>query len=145
MVEKDKISLQISDNISPLGGSVCEVQAYHCKACVLFPDVLCYLTNTKPLQAEYLECKHAFGYWTANNTKLPYDDFFHVNRCLCYYCKCGTFVNCNLLCVTELDEATTESSDHNATSFTEVDKRVKRRLLMGNIQTPRIILSTGRT
>ncbi|XP_029904395.1 signal peptide, CUB and EGF-like domain-containing protein 2 isoform X4 [Myripristis murdjan] len=30
----------------------------------------------------------------------------------------------------ERDEATTESSDHNATSFTEVDKRVKRRLLM---------------
>ncbi|KAM9764661.1 signal peptide, CUB and EGF-like domain-containing protein 2 isoform 5-T5 [Menidia menidia] len=30
----------------------------------------------------------------------------------------------------ELDEATTESSDHNATSFAEVDKRVKRRLLM---------------
>ncbi|XP_053180530.1 signal peptide, CUB and EGF-like domain-containing protein 2 isoform X4 [Scomber japonicus] len=33
------------------------------------------------------------------------------------------------LCV-ERDEATTEASDHNATSFTEVDKRVKRRLLM---------------
>ncbi|XP_074473089.1 signal peptide, CUB and EGF-like domain-containing protein 2 isoform X4 [Sebastes fasciatus] len=30
----------------------------------------------------------------------------------------------------ERDEATTESADHNATSFTEVDKRVKRRLLM---------------
>ncbi|KAM4593385.1 signal peptide, CUB and EGF-like domain-containing protein 2 isoform 4-T4 [Odontesthes bonariensis] len=30
----------------------------------------------------------------------------------------------------ELDDATTESSDHNATSFAEVDKRVKRRLLM---------------
>ncbi|XP_005936564.1 signal peptide, CUB and EGF-like domain-containing protein 2 isoform X4 [Haplochromis burtoni] len=30
----------------------------------------------------------------------------------------------------ERDEATTESLDHNATSFTEVDKRVKRRLLM---------------
>ncbi|KAM3626281.1 uncharacterized protein V6R79_026165 [Siganus canaliculatus] len=30
----------------------------------------------------------------------------------------------------ERDEATTESSDHNATSVTEVDKRVKRRLLM---------------
>ncbi|CAJ1049669.1 signal peptide%2C CUB and EGF-like domain-containing protein 2 isoform X9 [Xyrichtys novacula] len=30
----------------------------------------------------------------------------------------------------ERDEATTESVDHNATSFTEVDKRVKRRLLM---------------
>ncbi|XP_042272939.1 signal peptide, CUB and EGF-like domain-containing protein 2 isoform X4 [Thunnus maccoyii] len=30
----------------------------------------------------------------------------------------------------ERDEATTEASDHNATSFTEVDKRVKRRLLM---------------
>uniref|UniRef100_A0A673CTY7 Signal peptide, CUB and EGF-like domain-containing protein 2 n=1 Tax=Sphaeramia orbicularis TaxID=375764 RepID=A0A673CTY7_9TELE len=30
----------------------------------------------------------------------------------------------------ERDEATTESSDHNTTSFTEVDKRVKRRLLM---------------
>ncbi|XP_042341729.1 signal peptide, CUB and EGF-like domain-containing protein 2 isoform X6 [Plectropomus leopardus] len=30
----------------------------------------------------------------------------------------------------ERDEATTESTDHNATSFTEVDKRVKRRLLM---------------
>uniref|UniRef100_A0A3Q3R8J9 Signal peptide, CUB and EGF-like domain-containing protein 2 n=1 Tax=Monopterus albus TaxID=43700 RepID=A0A3Q3R8J9_MONAL len=30
----------------------------------------------------------------------------------------------------ERDEATTESSNHNATSFTEVDKRVKRRLLM---------------
>ncbi|XP_047187632.1 signal peptide, CUB and EGF-like domain-containing protein 2 isoform X5 [Scophthalmus maximus] len=30
----------------------------------------------------------------------------------------------------ERDEASTESSDHNATSFTEVDKRVKRRLLM---------------
>uniref|UniRef100_A0A672JBU5 Signal peptide, CUB and EGF-like domain-containing protein 2 n=1 Tax=Salarias fasciatus TaxID=181472 RepID=A0A672JBU5_SALFA len=30
----------------------------------------------------------------------------------------------------ERDEATGESSDHNATSFTEVDKRVKRRLLM---------------
>ncbi|XP_078140267.1 signal peptide, CUB and EGF-like domain-containing protein 2 isoform X1 [Centroberyx gerrardi] len=30
----------------------------------------------------------------------------------------------------ERDEATTESSDHNSTSFTEVDKRVKRRLLM---------------
>ncbi|XP_064837700.1 signal peptide, CUB and EGF-like domain-containing protein 2 isoform X4 [Oncorhynchus masou masou] len=32
----------------------------------------------------------------------------------------------------ERDETTTESSDHNATSFTEVDKRVKRRLLMEN-------------
>ncbi|XP_076011770.1 signal peptide, CUB and EGF-like domain-containing protein 2 isoform X3 [Genypterus blacodes] len=30
----------------------------------------------------------------------------------------------------ERDEAATDSSDHNATSFTEVDKRVKRRLLM---------------
>ncbi|XP_046898159.1 signal peptide, CUB and EGF-like domain-containing protein 2 isoform X4 [Hypomesus transpacificus] len=30
----------------------------------------------------------------------------------------------------ERDEATTEPSDHNATSFAEVDKRVKRRLLM---------------
>ncbi|XP_063738154.1 signal peptide, CUB and EGF-like domain-containing protein 2 isoform X4 [Eleginops maclovinus] len=30
----------------------------------------------------------------------------------------------------ERDEATTESADHNTTSFTEVDKRVKRRLLM---------------
>ncbi|KAM8894665.1 signal peptide, CUB and EGF-like domain-containing protein 2 isoform 6-T6 [Spinachia spinachia] len=30
----------------------------------------------------------------------------------------------------ERDEATTESADHNATSFAEVDKRVKRRLLM---------------
>ncbi|XP_078800577.1 signal peptide, CUB and EGF-like domain-containing protein 2 isoform X3 [Oryzias latipes] len=30
----------------------------------------------------------------------------------------------------ERNEATTESSDHNATSFTEADKRVKRRLLM---------------
>ncbi|KAM7015760.1 signal peptide, CUB and EGF-like domain-containing protein 2 isoform 6-T6 [Tautogolabrus adspersus] len=30
----------------------------------------------------------------------------------------------------ERDEATAESADHNATSFTEVDKRVKRRLLM---------------
>ncbi|CAI5645421.1 unnamed protein product [Oreochromis niloticus] len=30
----------------------------------------------------------------------------------------------------ERDEATTESLDHNTTSFTEVDKRVKRRLLM---------------
>ncbi|XP_056134992.1 signal peptide, CUB and EGF-like domain-containing protein 2 [Lampris incognitus] len=30
----------------------------------------------------------------------------------------------------ERDEATTDSSDHNATSSTEVDKRVKRRLLM---------------
>ncbi|XP_059205276.1 signal peptide, CUB and EGF-like domain-containing protein 2 isoform X4 [Centropristis striata] len=30
----------------------------------------------------------------------------------------------------ERDEATTESADHNSTSFTEVDKRVKRRLLM---------------
>ncbi|XP_061598844.1 signal peptide, CUB and EGF-like domain-containing protein 2 isoform X4 [Cololabis saira] len=30
----------------------------------------------------------------------------------------------------ERDEATIESSDHNATSITEVDKRVKRRLLM---------------
>ncbi|XP_037308132.2 signal peptide, CUB and EGF-like domain-containing protein 2 isoform X4 [Pungitius pungitius] len=30
----------------------------------------------------------------------------------------------------ERDEATTESAEHNATSFTEVDKRVKRRLLM---------------
>ncbi|XP_041651143.1 signal peptide, CUB and EGF-like domain-containing protein 2 isoform X9 [Cheilinus undulatus] len=30
----------------------------------------------------------------------------------------------------ERDESTTESADHNATSFTEVDKRVKRRLLM---------------
>ncbi|XP_061819959.1 signal peptide, CUB and EGF-like domain-containing protein 2 isoform X5 [Nerophis lumbriciformis] len=30
----------------------------------------------------------------------------------------------------ERDEATTDSSDHNATSFAEVDKRVKRRLLM---------------
>lgn len=36
------------------------------------------------------------------------------------------------VCITERDETTTESSDHNATSFTEVDKRVKRRLLMGN-------------
>ncbi|XP_045073053.1 signal peptide, CUB and EGF-like domain-containing protein 2 isoform X3 [Coregonus clupeaformis] len=32
----------------------------------------------------------------------------------------------------ERDETTTESSDHNAMSFTEVDKRVKRRLLMEN-------------
>uniref|UniRef100_A0A4W5LNM8 Signal peptide, CUB domain, EGF-like 2 n=1 Tax=Hucho hucho TaxID=62062 RepID=A0A4W5LNM8_9TELE len=32
----------------------------------------------------------------------------------------------------ERDETTTESSDHNATSFIEVDKRVKRRLLMEN-------------
>uniref|UniRef100_A0A673ZFW4 Signal peptide, CUB domain, EGF-like 2 n=1 Tax=Salmo trutta TaxID=8032 RepID=A0A673ZFW4_SALTR len=32
----------------------------------------------------------------------------------------------------ERDETTTESSDHNATSFTEVDKRVKRRLFMEN-------------
>lgn len=41
-----------------------------------------------------------------------------------------------LLCVTERDEAITEPSNHNVTSFTEVDKRVKRRLLMGNDFTP---------
>lgn len=40
------------------------------------------------------------------------------------------------VCVTERDEATTEPSNHNVTSFTEVDKRVKRRLLMGNNFTP---------
>uniref|UniRef100_A0A3Q2P3T4 Signal peptide, CUB domain, EGF-like 2 n=1 Tax=Fundulus heteroclitus TaxID=8078 RepID=A0A3Q2P3T4_FUNHE len=34
------------------------------------------------------------------------------------------------VCVIERDEATTESSDHNATSSTEADKRVKRRLSM---------------
>lgn len=40
-----------------------------------------------------------------------------------------------MLCVTERDEASTDTSDHNSTSFTEVDKRVKRRLLMGNNDT----------
>lgn len=40
------------------------------------------------------------------------------------------------LCITERDEASTDASDHNSTSFTEVDKRVKRRLLMGNNDTP---------
>lgn len=44
--------------------------------------------------------------------------------------------DCVFLCVTERDEATTEAADHNATSFTEVDKRVKRRLLMGNNDSP---------
>ncbi len=45
------------------------------------------------------------------------------------------------MCVAERDEATTEASDHNATSFTEVDKRVKRRLLMGNSYAPTFIHS----
>lgn len=36
-----------------------------------------------------------------------------------------------------------ESSDHNATSFTEADKRVKRRLLMGNGYTPHLRLIPG--
>lgn len=37
-----------------------------------------------------------------------------------------------MLCLTERDEASADTSDHNSTSFIEVDKRVKRRLLMGN-------------
>lgn len=41
-----------------------------------------------------------------------------------------------VLYVTERDEASTESADHNTTSFTEVDKRVKRRLLMGKNDPP---------
>lgn len=40
-----------------------------------------------------------------------------------------------MLCVTERDEAGPDTSEHNSTSFTEVDKRVKRRLLMGNNDT----------
>lgn len=40
-----------------------------------------------------------------------------------------------MLCITERDEASTDTSEHNSTSFTEVDKRVKRRLLMGNNDT----------
>lgn len=39
-------------------------------------------------------------------------------------------------CVAERNEASAESSDHNATSFSEVDKRVKRRLLMGDYNAP---------
>lgn len=35
-------------------------------------------------------------------------------------------------CVLEKDEAAIESSEFNATSVADVDKRVKRRLLMGN-------------
>lgn len=54
---------------------------------------------------------------------------------------CVPFFYCifDLFWVTERDEATTEASDHNATSFTEVDKRVKRRLLMGEKYTPKFI------
>lgn len=36
-----------------------------------------------------------------------------------------------LNCVLEKDEAAIESSEYNSTSVTDVDKRVKRRLLMG--------------
>lgn len=41
-----------------------------------------------------------------------------------------------MLCITERDESSTDTSDHNSTFFAEVDKRVKRRLLMGNNSTP---------
>lgn len=39
-------------------------------------------------------------------------------------------------CVLEKDEAAIESSEFNATSVADVDKRVKRRLLMGNFFLP---------
>lgn len=41
-----------------------------------------------------------------------------------------------LNCVLEKDEAAIESSEYNSTSVTDVDKRVKRRLLMGKIFLP---------
>uniref|UniRef100_A0A6Q2YMF7 Signal peptide, CUB domain, EGF-like 2 n=1 Tax=Esox lucius TaxID=8010 RepID=A0A6Q2YMF7_ESOLU len=67
-------------------------------------------------------CECRPGFLLARNQRdmrygLEYDEnFMYVPMCI--------------LCVTEQAEATTESSDHNATSFAEVDKRVKRRLLM---------------
>lgn len=42
----------------------------------------------------------------------------------------------SLTCVLEKDEAAIESSEYNATSVADVDKRVKRRLLMGNTFLP---------
>lgn len=40
---------------------------------------------------------------------------------------------CPCLLATERDESLAEGSEHNATLLAEVDKRVKRRLLMGNL------------
>lgn len=46
-------------------------------------------------------------------------------------------------CVLEKDEAAIESSEFNATSVADVDKRVKRRLLMGNSFLPLSICCYG--
>lgn len=47
----------------------------------------------------------------------------------------------SLTCVLEEDEAAIERSEFNATSVADVDKRVKRRLLMGNTFLPLPLLS----
>lgn len=47
----------------------------------------------------------------------------------------------SLTCVLEKDEAAIERSQFNATSVADVDKRVKRRLLMGNTFLPLPLLS----
>lgn len=48
----------------------------------------------------------------------------------------------SLTCVLEKDEAAIERSQFNATSVADVDKRVKRRLLMGNTFLPLPLLSS---
>ena len=79
-------------------------------------------------------------------------------RVVCVWHVCGNVYRLTVgsvpfcdLCVAERDEASVETPDHNSTSLTEVDKRVKRRLLMGKNPvtlktacTPRDMHNTGK-
>lgn len=58
---------------------------------------------------------------------------FHSGKLGFSLTKCSMFVPSFVL---EKDEAAIESSEFNATSVADVDKRVKRRLLMGNTFLP---------
>lgn len=132
-----RISRQIVGYISPSNNSACEVQACNCNVLSRFWSAVFSDTN-QVTTGRISENASAFR----KVTQTPRAESLVKLQHLCYCVNKseidGAFVGAFLVCVfvTERDEATTESSDHNATSITEVDKRVKRRLLMGNICTP---------
>lgn len=137
MVMKDKD--QILGNSSPSSSSVCEVQAYPCNVVSRFTLLIwCVIWRTPSLYKLNISSVNMHLVTKMWPTQAPRAKVNRKVLVLVLFSKCSVFVYQFLLywwlvlCVTERDEATIESSDQNATSFTEVDKRVKRRLLMGN-------------
>lgn len=128
MVLKDKD--QMEGDTSPSSSSVCEVRAYLRDDVSRSTRLICCVIWLTPshykLDISSVNMHPLTESWPKRTPRAE------VTRTV----KEGLFLFFVFLCVPERDEASTDSSDHNSTSFTEVDKRVKRRLLMGNKSAP---------